>query len=39
VITPVFIKRVERRNGKLVNTVIDTIPGTSQEDAWKWWNK
>jgi len=39
VITPVYVKKVERQGGRLVNTVIDTIPSASQEDSWTWWNK
>ena len=39
VITPVFVTKVERRGGRVVNAVIDRIPETSQEQSSKWWNK
>ena len=39
VITPVYVTKVERRGGRVVNAVIDRIPETSQEQSWKWWNK
>jgi branched-chain amino acid transport system substrate-binding protein len=38
-ITPVYITRVERRDGRLVNAVIDRIPETSQEESSRWWAK
>jgi branched-chain amino acid transport system substrate-binding protein len=39
VITPVYIMKVERQGHRLVNVIVDTIPNTSQEESWKWWNK
>ncbi len=39
VITDVYIMRVERRDNRLINAIIDRIPKTSQEENWKWWNK
>jgi branched-chain amino acid transport system substrate-binding protein len=39
VITDVYIMKVERQGGRLVNTIVERIPAVSQEDTWKWWNK
>ena len=39
VITNIYIMKVERQGGRLVNVTLDTIPNTSQEESWKWWNK
>ena len=39
VITDIFVTRVERQGGRLVNAIVDRVPGVSQEDTWKWWNK
>ncbi|HYB72534.1 MAG TPA: ABC transporter substrate-binding protein [Candidatus Sulfotelmatobacter sp.] len=39
VITDIYITRVERQGGRLVNAIVDRIPAVSQEDTWKWWNK
>ena len=39
VITDVYVMKVERQGGRLINAIIDRIPGTSQEETWKWWNK
>jgi hypothetical protein len=30
---------VEKRDGKLVNVVIDSMGKVGQMDTWKWWNK
>jgi len=38
-ITPVYVTKVERRGNRLVNSVIDRIPETSQEESSKWWSK
>lgn len=35
----VYVEKVEKRDGKLVNVIIDTIGKVAQADAWKWWNK
>jgi branched-chain amino acid transport system substrate-binding protein len=39
VIGPVYLMRVERRSGRLVNAIVDRIPHVSQEATWGWWNK
>jgi branched-chain amino acid transport system substrate-binding protein len=39
VISPVYVLRAERRDGRLVNAIIDKIPAVSQEATWTWWNK
>ena len=38
-IIDVYIVKVEKKDGKLVNSVIDNIGKVSQTDTWKWWNK
>jgi mannose-6-phosphate isomerase-like protein (cupin superfamily) len=38
-VTPIYITRTERRDGRIENVVIDKIPAVSQEDTWGWWNK
>ena len=38
-ITNIYVLKVEKRDGKLVNVVIGKIEKVSQEDTWKWWNK
>ncbi len=35
----VYVEKVEKRDGKLVNVVIDKIGKVAQTDVWKWWNK
>ena len=35
----IYIMKVEKRDGKLINVVIGTIEKVTQEDTWKWWNK
>jgi len=32
-----YILKVEKRDGKLVNAVIDRIPSVAQADVWKYW--
>jgi branched-chain amino acid transport system substrate-binding protein len=39
VICSIIVTRTERQGGRLVNTVIQTIPRVSQESVWGWWNK
>jgi hypothetical protein len=39
VITNIYIMKVDRQGNRLVNVTLDTIPNTSQEESWKWWNK
>ena len=34
-----YVAKTEKRDGKLVNTIIDKLGKVSQEDTWKWWNK
>jgi len=34
-----YIVKVEKRDGKLVNVVIDKLGKVAQEDVWKWWLK
>jgi hypothetical protein len=34
-----YILKVEKRDGKLVNAVIDKTGGISQADVWKYWQK
>lgn len=38
-IIDVYIVKVEKKDGKLVNSVIDKVGKVSQADTWKWWNK
>ncbi len=38
-IVNVYVVKTEKRDGKLVNVVIDKIGKVSQADCWKWWNK
>lgn len=39
VICSIIVTRTEKQGGRLVNTVIDTIPAVSQESVWGWWKK
>lgn len=39
VFTVVYVMKVERVGSRLVNTIVERIPNTSQEETWKWWNK
>ena len=34
-----YVVKTEKRDGKLVNSVIDKIGKVAQEDVWKWWVK
>jgi branched-chain amino acid transport system substrate-binding protein len=38
-IANVYVEKVEKRDGKLVNVVIDSMGKVGQIDTWKWWNK
>ncbi len=38
-ITPIYVTRTEKRAGRIVNVVIDTLPRVAQEATWGWWNK
>ncbi|MGD0237272.1 MAG: penicillin-binding protein activator [Syntrophorhabdales bacterium] len=35
----IYVEKVEKRDGKLVNVVIDKLGRVAQTDVWKWWNK
>jgi len=35
----VYVEKVEKRDGKLANVIIDRLGTVAQADAWKWWNK
>jgi branched-chain amino acid transport system substrate-binding protein len=34
-----YVVKTEKRDGKLVNVVIDQLGKVAQSDVWKWWNK
>jgi branched-chain amino acid transport system substrate-binding protein len=34
-----YVTKVEMRDGKFVNVVIDKLGKVAQEDVWKWWRK
>ena len=34
-----YVVRTEKRDGKLVNVLVDKIGKVGQEDVWKWWRK
>jgi branched-chain amino acid transport system substrate-binding protein len=36
-IMTMYIMKVEKRDGKLVNAVIDKVPNVAQADVWKYW--
>jgi branched-chain amino acid transport system substrate-binding protein len=38
-VTPIYVTRTEKKAGRIVNVVIDTLPAVSQEATWGWWNK
>ena len=38
-ITNIYVFKVEKRDGKLVNIVIANMGRVAQEDVWKWWRK
>jgi branched-chain amino acid transport system substrate-binding protein len=38
-IVNVYVERVYKRDGKLVNIVVDKLGKVAQTDVWKWWNK
>ncbi|MGD0234423.1 MAG: penicillin-binding protein activator [Syntrophorhabdales bacterium] len=35
----IYVLKVEKRDGKLVNVVIENMGKVAQEEVWKWWNK
>lgn len=39
VITNIYVLKVEKKEGRLVNAIIDRIPHVSQEETWGWWHK
>jgi branched-chain amino acid transport system substrate-binding protein len=38
-IVNIYVVKVEKRNRRLVNVLIDEIGKVAQEDTWKWWRK
>jgi len=38
-IVDVYVVRVEKREGRIENVVIDRLGKVAQADVWKWWNK
>ena len=38
-IVNMYVVKTEKRDGKLVNVVIDKLGKVAQADVWKWWNK
>jgi len=38
-IVDMYVVKVEKKDGKLVNSVIDKLGKVSQADTWKWWMK
>jgi branched-chain amino acid transport system substrate-binding protein len=34
-----YVLKIEKRDGKLVNVVVDNMGKVAQEDVWKWWRK
>ena len=38
-IVDVYVVKVEKREGRIENVVIDRIGKVAQADVWKWWNK
>ena len=38
-IANVYVVKTEKKDGKLVNVVIDQLGKVAQADVWKWWNK
>ena len=38
-IVNMYVVKTEKREGKLVNVVIDQLGKVAQADVWKWWNK
>jgi branched-chain amino acid transport system substrate-binding protein len=38
-IVNIYVMKVEKRDGKLINVVIENLGKVAQEDVWKWWNK
>ena len=38
-IVNMYVLKVDKRDGKLVNVVIDKLGKVTQEEVWKWWRK
>jgi len=38
-IVNMYVLKVEKRDGKLINIVADSMGKVAQQDVWKWWNK
>ena len=38
-ISNIYMEKVEKRDGKLVNVIIANMGKIAQADVWKWWNK
>jgi branched-chain amino acid transport system substrate-binding protein len=38
-IVNMYVVKTEKKDGKLVNVVIDQLGRVAQTDVWKWWNK
>jgi branched-chain amino acid transport system substrate-binding protein len=38
-IVNMYVVKTEKKDGKLVNVVIDQLGKVAQADVWKWWNK
>jgi branched-chain amino acid transport system substrate-binding protein len=38
-IVNMYVVKTEKRDGKLVNVVVDQLGKVAQADVWKWWNK
>jgi hypothetical protein len=34
-----YVLKVEKKDGKLVNAVITNLGKVAQEEVWKWWRK
>jgi len=38
-IVNMYVVKTEKKDGKLVNVVIDQLGKVAQADVWKWWRK
>jgi branched-chain amino acid transport system substrate-binding protein len=39
IVSPIFVMRTTKQGGRIVNSVIETLPPVSQEQVWGWWKK
>lgn len=39
IVPPLYVRQVQRVQGKWRNVVIDRLPPVAQADLWKWWRK